>query len=471
MSDKPNSVVSLFSGAGGFDLGFHLAGFTTHLACELLAEPANTLATNLGLEIIEAPAAPSINGRKLTVQGDVRDVDFSNIGFVPDVLIGGPPCQDFSTVKGGKQEGVHGRRGRLYLEFMRAVIQLQPKFFVFENVPGLISANKGEVFDIIRHDLGDLGDPARLTEICDELEINSNNYSQLAGYDILFDGVIDAPTLGVPQTRRRLIIVGVRRDLFDRFHILKQYQLRDEFNERLHGRRTLFPVFPLTSLEVFEGKPLPELEDKYRGVMQAYNDLVLRTDIPAVESWLKETWAKLTLDIRADYFTANNIPDTTHRRMQYEQAMEEHDELLKELGWRNVSVKDVKTEDGTNEEPKITQEVIQRMYMIPPDHNYQFVDNTDWRVVGKGISFIYRRSAPLKPAWTVVAYGGGGTHGYHYERNRAQLTLRERARIQTFTDDYLFIGPGVRAQIGEAVPPLMGKRIAEAILELLNILK
>lgn len=82
---------------------------------------------------------------------------------------------------------------------------------------------------------------------------------------------------------------------------------------------------------------------------------------------------------------------------------------------------------------------------------------------GKNISFIYRRSDPLKPAWTVMAYGGGGTYGYHYERDRAQLTLRERARIQTFTDNFLFQSPHVRAQIGEAVPPLLGQRIAEVL--------
>lgn len=58
---------------------------------------------------------------------------------------------------------------------------------------------------------------------------------------------------------------------------------------------------------------------------------------------------------------------------------------------------------------------------------------------------------------------GGGTYGYHYERNRAQLTLRERARIQTFTDDFRFFGPHIRAQIGEAVPPLLGQHVANLL--------
>jgi len=98
--------------------------------------------------------------------------------------------------------------------------------------------------------------------------------------------------------------------------------------------------------------------------------------------------------------------------------------------------------------------------MIPPDENYLFVKGTKWEVEGRGISLIYRRLHPLKPAYTVVAYGGGGTWGYHYRRNRARLTNRERARLQSFPDSFLFKGntSQVRAQIGEAVPPLDGEK-------------
>jgi DNA (cytosine-5)-methyltransferase 1 len=85
------------------------------------------------------------------------------------------------------------------------------------------------------------------------------------------------------------------------------------------------------------------------------------------------------------------------------------------------------------------------------------------------MSLIYRRIHPLKPSYTVVAYGGGGTWGYHYASKRGMLTNRERARIQTFPDAFYFKGSWsqVRAQIGEAVPPLMAKRIAEAVASIL----
>ena len=105
------------------------------------------------------------------------------------------------------------------------------------------------------------------------------------------------------------------------------------------------------------------------------------------------------------------------------------------------------------------------MWRIPPDKNHTFVSGTDWHVNGRGFSLVYRRIHPLKPAYTIVAYGGGGTWSYHYERNRAVLTNKERARLQTFPDDFMFFGKRsqIRAQIGEAVPPLLAKRIAEIV--------
>ena len=130
MSEKKYTVVSVFSGAGGFDWGFHRAGFTTLLACEKLPQPAETLAMNLDLETIETPAQPVFNGRGIMVQGDVRDVDFRSVGKQPDVLIGGPPCQDFSVAiskKDDERPGLNGGRGKLYVEFVRALMFLQPK--------------------------------------------------------------------------------------------------------------------------------------------------------------------------------------------------------------------------------------------------------------------------------------------------------------------------------------------------------
>ena len=110
------------------------------------------------------------------------------------------------------------------------------------------------------------------------------------------------------------------------------------------------------------------------------------------------------------------------------------------------------------------------MHHIPPFYNFKAVENTEWRVKGL-MSNIYRRLHPLIPSPTVIAYGGGGTGGYHYEYNRQGLTNRERARLQTFPDNYLFNGKTseVRAQIGEAVPPIASYWIDKAVTEILDM--
>jgi DNA (cytosine-5)-methyltransferase 1 len=104
------------------------------------------------------------------------------------------------------------------------------------------------------------------------------------------------------------------------------------------------------------------------------------------------------------------------------------------------------------------------MYLIPPGGNYEFVEDLDLKVKGL-MSNIYRRINPLVPSPAVIAYGGGGTWGYHYERSRGKLTNKERARLQTFPEKFSFEGnfQEIRAQIGEAVPPLGAYYIAEAV--------
>ena len=121
-----------------------------------------------------------------------------------------------------------------------------------------------------------------------------------------------------------------------------------------------------------------------------------------------------------------------------------------------------------NEETKQSATVVERLKHIKPGQN-AFTANLpkelQLNVKGAKISQIYKRLDPAKPAYTVTGSGGGGTHIYHYEEPRA-LTNRERARLQTFPDDYTFEGSkeSVRKQIGMAVPSKGAKVIFEAIL-------
>lgn len=121
-----------------------------------------------------------------------------------------------------------------------------------------------------------------------------------------------------------------------------------------------------------------------------------------------------------------------------------------------------------NEETKQSATVVERLKHIKPGQNAFTADLPEelrLNVKGAKISQIYKRLDPTKPAYTVTGSGGGGTHIYHYEEPRA-LTNRERARLQTFPDDYVFEGTkeSVRKQIGMAVPAMGAKVIFEAIL-------
>lgn len=124
-----------------------------------------------------------------------------------------------------------------------------------------------------------------------------------------------------------------------------------------------------------------------------------------------------------------------------------------------------------NEYTTQSQVVVERLKYIKPGENAFTADlpeHLQLNVKGAKISQIYRRLDPDKPAYTLTGSGGGGTHMYHWTENRA-LTNRERARIQTFPDDFVFEGSkeSVRKQIGMAVPPQGAKIIFEAIFKTL----
>ena len=178
---KPNTLVSLFSGCGGMDLGFlggfeflgkhyDKTGFSIVWANEINPAACRTYRENIGNHIIE---------------GDINDV-IDTLPAYADVVIGGFPCQDISI--NGKMLGINGKRSSLYTAIVETVRRLQPKVFVAENVGGLLM-KKNE---------------ASLTKIL-------SDFNEL-GYNV-HHGLYCASVYGVPQTRERVFIVGTRKDL------------------------------------------------------------------------------------------------------------------------------------------------------------------------------------------------------------------------------------------------------------------
>lgn len=131
----------------------------------------------------------------------------------------------------------------------------------------------------------------------------------------------------------------------------------------------------------------------------------------------------------------------------------------------------IPVEAENNEYTRQSEIVVERLKHIPPGKNAwyeQIPDNLKLNVKKARLSHIYKRLHPDLPSYTITGSGGGGTHVYHWSENRA-LTNRERARLQTFPDDFIFEGKkeSVRKQIGMAVPPLAAKIILESVLKAL----
>ena len=162
--------VSLFTGCGGFDLGFRQAGFETVFANDIDAEACKTYRENIG-QIVE---------------GDLRKIGIPRPKKRPDVLTAGFPCQPFSNA--GSRKGIEDERGTLFQTAIDVVERLRPRCVVFENVRGILSFKDGKRLLI--------------QDICEQLDD--------LGYDVVFS-LIDASKHHVPQKRLRVFIIGVEK--------------------------------------------------------------------------------------------------------------------------------------------------------------------------------------------------------------------------------------------------------------------
>ena len=272
---------------------------------------------------------------------DVGNLNLNKLEKI-DAFSFGFPCNDFSIA--GDRKGFGGKYGLLYEYGVKVLKIFKPLWFVAENVKGLSSTGKGEVQKKIFKSFNE------------------------AGYNI-FPHLYKFEEYGIPQTRHRIIIVGIRKDISKKFN--------------------------------------PPSSEKYRNC-----------DISSKNA-------------------LENPPITN--------------------------------EMANNERTQQASNVVERLKYIKPGNNAfnsDIPEEYQLHVKGAKLSSIYRRLDPDKPAYTVTGSGGGGTHIYHYSEPRA-LTNRERARLQTFPDDFVFCGnkESVRRQIGMAVPCHGAKIIFEAVLK------
>lgn len=179
-------VISLFTGAGGLDIGFEAAGFKTAVAVEMDAACCETLHAN-------RPAMKVINKSIVdTSSQEILETAGLKVGEAA-LVIGGPPCQSFSLA--GLRKGLDDERGKLLFEYVRVVRETLPVGFVLENVKGLANWDKGRALDLL------------IEELTKPIVYKGMTYQ----YTVAKPQVLNAVDYGVPQCRERLIIVGNRR--------------------------------------------------------------------------------------------------------------------------------------------------------------------------------------------------------------------------------------------------------------------
>jgi DNA (cytosine-5)-methyltransferase 1 len=194
--DKAPSVISLYAGAGGTDVGLERAGWRTVLATDIDADCIETLraAQAARIPVCDRPGIHHLEGARLEI-ADIRDLSASSLrpldapaGWRPDLLAGGPPCQPWSSA--GLQKGLRDKRGDLIQEFIRLAADLNPRFVFFENVRGLVTA------------IGDSGRPGEV------LEYIKKSFDEI-GYATTF-ATLNAADFGAAQRRVRLYMLASR---------------------------------------------------------------------------------------------------------------------------------------------------------------------------------------------------------------------------------------------------------------------
>ena len=165
------NLISLFSGAGGLDLGFEKAGFNISMANEYDKGIWSTYEANHSAPLIK---------------GDIRNIKDTDFPNEIDGVIGGPPCQSWSEA--GSLRGINDSRGQLFFDYIRILKNKQPKFFLAENVSGMLASRHSEAVKNIIQQFEDCGYNLTLT-------------------------LVNAADYGVPQDRKRVFYIGFRKDL------------------------------------------------------------------------------------------------------------------------------------------------------------------------------------------------------------------------------------------------------------------
>lgn len=397
---KKYRVISLFSGAGGMDLGFINAGFDIVWANDFFKEAVESYRKNVDSRI---------------VYGDITKIDSSEMPDDIDLVIGGFPCQGFSVAN--TKRSMKDERNFLYKEMLRVIDDKKPKFFVAENVKGILSMKKGKVFEIIKKDFKKLG------------------------YNVDAK-LLNAAEYGVPQARERVVIIGNRIGVKNPYpkptHWVdsKKYESKKGLKDPITVEQTIGflsdirlsdkPIKLDNGMIIYNHTAATNVYDKFWG--RKYK--VKQEDVcDYLKMWRDK--AGYTTKKVDDHFGYKYTAGHWFRKDNHSGSIPKPSdwwELKKILGFNNKYDKKVTT-------------------MVEKEIKFeQSLRITNWN----------------RPSDTITAT----SPEIHVNRER-RLSARECAMLQTFPMDYEFVGSlnVIYRQIGNAVPVKLAEQIAKGIYD------
>ena len=395
MAKKKYTFIDLFAGCGGLSEGFYRQGFKAlahveidHWACETLRTRMKFYGyKDYNREVIE---------HDITSDDILERIDKAVNGRTVDIIIGGPPCQAYSTagrVRDGKRMA-SDPRNYLFESYVKILEYYSPKFFVFENVTGLLSAqvNNAPIFPKVLKALG-------------------NKYNVIGTPEVLVHNTAD---YGVPQLRKRVIIIGVRKDIDKSAEELYKSIIKTHWN-------------PETPSNEKKGKK------RFVDVRQAIGDL------PSVEPGQDASTEDFDYPCNNEYLKRIGkqgiYPLMDHIARKHNDLDRERFQVMIHNHWSFGQL---------------------RREMPQYEHEHARIFDNSYVVQWWDL-----------PSKTILAHihKDGFQYIHPAEEQRRTFTVREAARIQSFPDDFEFKGSRGEKykQIGNAVPPLFAEALAKSI--------
>lgn len=397
-NNKKFRVISLFSGAGGMDLGFINAGFDIVWANDFFKEAVESYKKNINKDI---------------VFGDITKIKSSEIPDDIDLVIGGFPCQGFSVAN--TKRSMKDERNFLYKEMLRVIKDKNPKFFVAENVKGILSMEKGKVIAMIKKDFESLG-----------YKVDAR--------------LLNAAEYGVPQARERVVIIGNRLGVENPYPTPTHWVDSKKYTSKKGLKK---PVTVKETIGFLSDVRLSDYPIKLEDGTIIYNHM-------AATNVYDKFWGRK--------YKVNQADICDYLKLWRDKAGYTTKKVDDHFGYKYTAGHWFRKDNHSGSIPK-PSDWWELKKILGFDSKY---DKKVTTMVEKEIKFeqSLRITNWDRPSDTITAT----SPEIHVNKER-RLSARECAMLQTFPMDYQFVGSlnVVYRQIGNAVPVKLAEQIAQGI--------